>query len=74
VLVYVIQMEADRFDVARDIDPAYDAAFTNALAAGVESYAYTCRVTPEEIAIDRQVEIVKPPSFRGEPKVRARNP
>ena len=26
-LVYVVQMEADRFDVARDIDPAYDRAF-----------------------------------------------
>ena len=60
VLVYVIQMDAERFDVARDIDPAYDAAFARALAAGVESYAYVCRVTPEEIAIDRQVEIVTP--------------
>jgi sugar fermentation stimulation protein A len=61
VLVYVIQMEAERFDVARDIDPAYDAAFAAALAAGVESYAYMCRVTPEEIAIEREVEIVTRP-------------
>ena len=68
VLVYVIQMDADRFDVARDIDPAYDAAFAAALAAGVESYAYACRVTPEEIAIDREVEIVRLASFRGTPK------
>jgi sugar fermentation stimulation protein A len=60
VLVYVIQMEADRFDVARDIDPAYDAAFSSALAAGVESYAYTCRVTAEEITIAKEVEIVRP--------------
>ncbi len=59
-LVYVIQMEADRFDVARDIDPAYDRAFRHALAAGVESYAYTCRVTPEGVRIDRAVEIVTP--------------
>ena len=44
-LVYVIQMEADRFDVARDIDPAYDKAFRHALAAGVESYAYVCRMS-----------------------------
>jgi len=58
VLVYVIQMEAERFDVARDIDPAYDAAFARALATGVESYAFTCRVTPEEIVIDRPVEII----------------
>jgi sugar fermentation stimulation protein A len=61
VLVYVIQMDADRFDVAGDIDPAYDAAFTAALAAGVESHAYVCRVTPQEIVIDKEVEIVKSP-------------
>ena len=58
VLVYVIQMDAERFDVARDIDPAYGAAFASALTVGVESYAYRCRVTAEEIAIDREVEIV----------------
>jgi sugar fermentation stimulation protein A len=64
-LVYVIQMDADRFDVARDIDPAYDRAFQHALAAGVESYAYVCRVTPEGVEIDRQVRIVAPaPSAR----------
>jgi sugar fermentation stimulation protein A len=59
-LVYVIQMRADRFDVARDIDPAYDRAFRHTLAAGVESYAYICRITPEEIAIDRPVPIMTP--------------
>jgi sugar fermentation stimulation protein A len=58
VLVYVIQMKADRFDVARDIDPAYDAAVRRARAAGVEMYAYACRITPEEIAIGPQVEII----------------
>jgi sugar fermentation stimulation protein A len=66
VLVYVIQMEAERFDVARDIDPAYDAAFRRALAAGVESYAYTCRVTPSEIAIEREVPISPLPKGEGE--------
>lgn len=59
-LVYVIQMQADRFDVARDIDRAYDNAFRHALAAGVESYAYICRITPEEIVLDRPVPIVTP--------------
>ena len=57
-LVYVIQMQAERFDVARDIDPAYDAAFRAALAAGVESYAYICRITPDAVEIDRQVPIL----------------
>jgi sugar fermentation stimulation protein A len=60
VLVYVIQMDAERFDVARDIDPACAAACAAALAAGVESYAYTCRVTAEEIAIEREVPCTKP--------------
>jgi sugar fermentation stimulation protein A len=59
-LVYVIQMKADRFDVARDIDPAYDRAFRHALAAGVESYAYTCRITPDGITIDHPVDIITP--------------
>lgn len=59
-LVYVVQMDAGRFDVARDIDPAYDRAFRHALAAGVESYAYACRITPEEVAIDREIPIVTP--------------
>ncbi len=61
-LVYIIQMQAERFDVARDVDPAYDRAFRHALAAGVESYAYTCRITPEEIVVDRPVPIVTPRS------------
>jgi sugar fermentation stimulation protein A len=57
-LVYVIQMNAERFDVARDIDPAYDKAFRHALAAGVESYAFVCRVSPEGVEIERQVDII----------------
>lgn len=61
-LVYVIQMEAERFDVARDIDPVYDRAFRHALAAGVESYAYMCRVNAEGVEIERAVEIVTPQS------------
>lgn len=59
-LVYVIQMDAERFDVARDIDPAYDKAFRHALAAGVESHAYICRISTEEVVIDRPVPIVTP--------------
>ena len=59
-LVYVVQMDADRFDVARDIDPAYDAAFRHALASGVETYAYACRITPEEVTIARNIPVVTP--------------
>jgi sugar fermentation stimulation protein A len=59
-LVYVIQMQAERFDVARDIDPAYDKAFRYALNAGVESYAFRCKITLAEVAIDAAVPIVTP--------------
>ena len=39
-------MDAERFDVARDIDPAYDKAFRHALPVGVESYAYAAASRP----------------------------
>lgn len=60
VILHVIQMGAERFDVARDIDPAYDAAYRRARAAGVEAYAVTCRVTVEEVTIEREVPVVAP--------------
>src|SRR4051812_23823709 len=41
VMLYVIQIgSADRFALARDIDPAYGLAFDRARAAGVEAIAY----------------------------------
>ena len=61
VLVWVVQMTADRFDVARDIDPAYDRAYCAALAAGMEAYAFTCRISEQEVVIDAAVPIVPPP-------------
>jgi sugar fermentation stimulation protein A len=60
VVIVVIQMAADRFDIARDIDPAFDRAFRAARKAGVEAYAYACRIAPEEIVIDRPVTIQTP--------------
>jgi sugar fermentation stimulation protein A len=59
-VVVVVQMRAERFDVARDVDPAFDAAFRRARAAGVEAYAYACDVGPEGVVIARPVEIVTP--------------
>jgi sugar fermentation stimulation protein A len=52
VMLYLIQRtDADRFALARDIDPAYGHAFDRARAAGVEMLAYACRVTAEEIVV-----------------------
>ena len=37
-VVFLIQMRADRFTLAADLDPAYARAFGDAMAAGVEAH------------------------------------
>jgi sugar fermentation stimulation protein A len=61
VLVAVIQMRAERYDVARDIDPGFDRAFRRARAAGVEAYAFACAVDERGVRIAHEVEVVTPP-------------
>lgn len=58
-VVFVIQMNADRFALARDLDPAYAAAFAEATAAGVEAIAVSCDVSPEGVEIARRVPLVQ---------------
>ena len=58
MLIVVVQMQAARFDVARDLDPAFDRAFARARAAGVAVHAYRCRVGPEEIVIADPIPVV----------------
>ncbi|GJE28634.1 DNA/RNA nuclease SfsA [Methylobacterium organophilum] len=60
LLIVVVQMRAEAFDVARDIDPAFDKAFRAARAAGVEAHAYVCAVGPEGVAIAEEIPIVSP--------------
>ena len=60
MLVVVVQMAAERFDVARDIDPGFDRAFRAARAAGVEAHAYRCEVGPEGVALAQAIPIVTP--------------
>jgi sugar fermentation stimulation protein A len=50
VMIYLIQMRAEAFRLAADIDPAYAAAFAAARAAGVEALAVSCDVSPEGVA------------------------
>jgi sugar fermentation stimulation protein A len=58
VMLFLIQIgSATRFALARDIDPAYGAAFDKARAAGVEAIAYRCGVTTEGIVVAGRVEI-----------------
>ena len=59
VMVYLIQIgSAQRFALARDIDPRYGVAFDLARAAGVEAMAWRCQVTAEGIRIEAPVQII----------------
>ncbi len=58
VQLYVIQVpSADRFAVARDIDPEYAAAFERAREKGVEVLAWCCKVDLDGIEITAPVPI-----------------
>ena len=58
MMVFLIQRpDATRLSLADDIDPGYVAAFAAATAAGVEAIALRCRVSPEEIAVEKAVPI-----------------
>ena len=57
VMLFVVQMPAEVFALAADIDPAYAAAFDRARGRGVEAHAWICRITPREIVLDRAIPI-----------------
>jgi len=60
ILLFVIQIpSADRFTVARDIDPTYAAAFDLARARGVEMLAWRCDVNLDGIDIKAAVPVVE---------------
>lgn len=61
-MVYLVQRDdAKAFALARDIDPTYAAAFRAARAAGVEAYAFGCRLTPETISLGSTVPVLEQP-------------
>ncbi len=56
VLLFLVQIgSAERFTLARDIDPFYAKAFDIALAGGVEVLAYRCRISRQGIDLDSRV-------------------
>ena len=58
VMLFLVQIgSAERFALARDIDPAYGRAFDAARAAGVEALARRCRVTQDGIEVAEAVPI-----------------
>ncbi len=59
VMVFLVQRgDAERFSLARDIDPSYGNAFDAARAAGVETLVYRCTVTPQQIAVTDAIPIL----------------
>jgi sugar fermentation stimulation protein A len=58
MMVFLIQRaDAESLSLARDIDPAYGAAFDRACRRGVQALALRCRLTPDEIAVDNVIPI-----------------
>lgn len=59
VMLFLVQIgSAEGVALARDIDPAYGAAFDRARAAGVEAIALACRLTTEGIEVARPVPVI----------------
>lgn len=59
VMLYLIQIgSAQRFALARDIDPRYGAAFDRARTRGVEAIAYRCRIECGGIEIADTVPVM----------------
>jgi DNA-binding sugar fermentation-stimulating protein len=55
-MLFLIQRgDAENFQLARDIDPAYGKAFDEALAAGVEMLCYGCEITLSSINVARAI-------------------
>lgn len=59
VMLYLVQRtDCDRFDLARDIDPAYAAGFDAARAHGVETLCYGTVISPGGVDLDGPLRIV----------------
>ncbi len=59
VMLYVVQRsDVVEFKLAGDIDPKYSAAFIAASNTGVESFCYSCKVSPAGIKLDRRLPII----------------
>lgn len=58
-LLYVVQrQDASTFSLARDIDPAYAKAATQAKLCGVEELCYGCDITTTGVTLSRPLHII----------------
>ena len=59
VMLYLVQRtDCDHFDLARDIDPTYAAAFDAARAQGVETLCFGTVITPQGVELAGPLTIV----------------
>ena len=61
VLVFCVQLsDIEEVCAAEDIDPLYSQTLVEAIAAGVEVLVYGCRLSEDEIVIDRKLRFLAP--------------
>ena len=55
-ILYLIQREScDSFKIAKDIDKDYEIAFKKAKKKGIKILCYNCKLTDEEIILNKQI-------------------
>ena len=58
VVMWCVQrMDCDSLAIAGDIDPGFAAAVARASLRGVETLAYSCRLTTQDILIDQRIPV-----------------
>ena len=59
VMLYLVQRtDCGRFDLARDLDPAYGAAFDRAKQAGVEAICYGTEISTQGVSLGAPIPFV----------------
>ncbi|MFN7160784.1 MAG: DNA/RNA nuclease SfsA [Candidatus Gracilibacteria bacterium] len=59
VMLFIAQREdVENFSPESEIDPLYAATLKKAFDAGVEVYAYNCKVTPLEIVVSKRLQVI----------------
>ncbi len=59
IMLYLVQRtDCKTFTLARDLDPAYGAAYDEARRAGVETLCFGTQITPQSVTLDAALEAV----------------